>query len=214
MNPIALSSPDGIAYAYACSQCHNITHYSKYKQAPDERSLELAKKGAENCCICSRCRNAPVCDEEWCCEQCKSIAETESEVAMARYKIENEKRNEAIQGSLKKAKNVDSATLLRNTMSDISENLYCAGWLVNLEYTLWDIVNGGDRSFGMGELNDAEVNNLKSLSENASGWWRWDDEIKGELFVASNEWQEIYSKHKPDTDDKELSEEEFDDLFI
>ena len=98
-------------------------------------------------------------------------------------------------------------------MSDISEDFWCAGWLDKLEYTLWGIVEGGNRSFGMGEVRDEQINGLKKLSQKAGGWWRYDDSVKEELFITIDEWKEIYSKYIPDPDYRELSEEEFDEIL-
>jgi hypothetical protein len=39
-------------------------------------------------------------------------------------------------------------------MSDISEEYYCAGWLIGLEEILWSMVVGNRREFGMGVVTE------------------------------------------------------------
>ncbi len=57
-------------------------------------------------------------------------------------------------------------------MSDISENHYCAGWLVDLEYHLWDILSGKTREFGLGTVSDEVVADLKELVSVTGIWPR------------------------------------------
>jgi hypothetical protein len=38
--------------------------------------------------------------------------------------------------------------LLEELMSQISEEGFSAGWMKNLEFDLWRIINGGDRRYG------------------------------------------------------------------
>ncbi len=83
---------------------------------------------------------------------------------------------------------------LVNFMSGISEYYYCAGWLTGLEFILWGMAyHGHDREFGMGEVSNDEIEHLKQLSEDADGWWRWDNE-DGNRFVTLDEWRAIYAK--------------------
>ena len=46
-------------------------------------------------------------------------------------------------------------------MRRLSEDYYCAGWLVGLEDHLWAMVQGGDRHFGVGEVTVEEVARLR-----------------------------------------------------
>lgn len=80
----------------------------------------------------------------------------------------------------------DIAIRLRNFMSNISEDYWCAGWLIGLEHRLWEIIQGGSRDFGLDVITEKEVNELRRLHEKAGGWWIW----KGnrEVFVTTKEW--------------------------
>ena len=86
-----------------------------------------------------------------------------------------------------KARNRDSAILLRYFMQELSERYYCAGWRVGLEYDLWALVCGGIRAMGLEEPNEAEIIELRRLSEAAGGWWKWDAE-RGTIFLTLEEW--------------------------
>lgn len=91
--------------------------------------------------------------------------------------------------SLAKAADQDAAVLLKASMGGISEEYYCAGWLIGLEHKLWRMVEGGDRRFGMGEVREDEATELKRLSEKAGGWWIYSEDNSGETFVTAEEWQ-------------------------
>lgn len=76
---------------------------------------------------------------------------------------------------------------LADYMSDMSEEAYCAGWMVGLEYVLWSAVIDGPRKYGRLEITDEHIAKLKELSDACGGWIRFDYE-KGEIFVSSGEW--------------------------
>ena len=59
--------------------------------------------------------------------------------------------------------------LLRQLMEDISEDHYCAGWMMNLELNLWRMVEGGPRGYGMGDVSEEQVEQLRQLSKDAGG---------------------------------------------
>lgn len=94
--------------------------------------------------------------------------------------------------SLEKAKSKDAAELLVIHMSNISEDHYCAGWLMGLEYKLWDVLNGGDPQFGFGPISPQNIERLRELHERAGGWWMWVGENmdSGKVFVTTEEWKE------------------------
>jgi len=56
-----------------------------------------------------------------------------------------------------------TAGLLRKVMSGISEECWCAGWLHNLEYLLWDAVTGRRE----GICSPEEIEQLKCLHAGA-----------------------------------------------
>ncbi len=72
-------------------------------------------------------------------------------------------------------------------MSSVSEEAYCARWLVDLEFILWaELVDPGSGGF-RGRLSDGERQGLKTLSEAAGGWVVYDKD-KGNAFVTLDEW--------------------------
>jgi len=75
------------------------------------------------------------------------------------------------------------AGALARAMSDYSEEMWCAGWLIDLEYILWARVLEGEQA------------DIKALADAAGGWIVWDDPDEGETFVPMAEWLEIYKKN-------------------
>jgi len=80
----------------------------------------------------------------------------------------------------------DAALELAQLMSDISERCYYAGWLGGTEDVLWSTLNTGPRKWGTGSIRQKDIDQLKSLSEQAQGWVTYTDE--GGRFVPIAEW--------------------------
>ena len=92
-------------------------------------------------------------------------------------------------------------------MSDISEEHWCAGWLVGLEYSLWrciqdaeqgklETVKWGDRevtgvSFGMEVIPKEKLFRMRDVARLVNGWFIWDG--NSEKFVSMEEWLKLYS---------------------
>ena len=75
------------------------------------------------------------------------------------------------------------AALFR-TMSDLSETCWCAGWMDGTEYALWDAVEKNQPVWwGMEEVRQRDIDDLRRLRELSGGWWIWDDEHY-ETFVS------------------------------
>ena len=83
-------------------------------------------------------------------------------------------------------------TLLR-MMEDMSEDYWCAGWLNDLEYSLWTAVITGNVNFGWG-MQERELTRLKHLHEMAGGWWIWVGGEERQRFVTTDEWLKIYAE--------------------
>lgn len=81
-----------------------------------------------------------------------------------------------------------TAGLLVKLMSAISKEYWCAGWMHNLEYTLWDVVSGKREDICKPE----EIEPLKYLSGKCGGWIVWDEQAKGEKFVPMQDWLRLY----------------------
>ena len=94
------------------------------------------------------------------------------------------------------AKMTPEQEALRDYMSELSEDYYCAGWLVDLEYVLWDVLEGNKNAFAGGELKDEEIQKLRDLSAKCEGWIYWDDDHEthnplefGESFIPLGLWK-------------------------
>ena len=88
----------------------------------------------------------------------------------------------------------DAREQLRELMSEISEDCWCAAWLNGLEYSLWAMVKGADRKFGMDEVRKHEVDELRRLSAECGGWWVWSEANGEEVFAPMAEWLGMYTK--------------------
>lgn len=94
----------------------------------------------------------------------------------------------------------DAAELLRHLMSEISEDHYCAGWLIGLEFRLWRIVLGGPPKFGFDDVSPERIADLERLSKKCGGWIVWSEGC-GEVFVPMDEWQRMYAAEKGPAND-------------
>ena len=86
---------------------------------------------------------------------------------------------------------------LYETMSDISEDCYYAGWMHGLEYAIWGALQDGDRRYGVGEMDAGQLEKVRQLSASLNGWIIWfddDDDASlpvdewGPRFVDMAEW--------------------------
>lgn len=83
---------------------------------------------------------------------------------------------------------------LAEYMSELSEEAYCAGWLEDLEFSLWRIVLDGSGRFGFMEITTEHVSNLKEFSRLCGGWIFFDD-LNGETFVSLKDWEKRFANH-------------------
>ena len=75
-------------------------------------------------------------------------------------------------------------------MTGISEEFWCAGWMMGLEYSLWNAAAGN----GQGRFTDRQVTLLKLLAEEADGWWVWSKKDGKPHFVRLETWREMLAK--------------------
>jgi hypothetical protein len=87
----------------------------------------------------------------------------------------------------------DDEKRLLDLMSEISESAWAAGWMLDLEYNLWHIVQTGPRSYGSIYVTEFQIKELMSLSNITGGWIFFDNE-KGEQPIKINEWIIMYDK--------------------
>lgn len=94
--------------------------------------------------------------------------------------------------------------LLYDTMSEISERCYAAGWMQGNEYRLWSACADptDPLHYGMGEITAHEVATLRGLSAEIGGWIHWCDDAThpqlhiddwGPRFVPMLEWVGMYA---------------------
>lgn len=69
-------------------------------------------------------------------------------------------------------------------MFGLSEECWCAGWMHDLEYRLWD---ARPPVVGMGTITERQVALLHMLADEANGWWSWQGE-PDPVFVLMPEW--------------------------
>jgi hypothetical protein len=84
-------------------------------------------------------------------------------------------------------------SLLR-LMEDQSEDCWCASWLRDLEFSLWNTITTGKTDWGFG-MRDCDLARLKHLHEMAGGWWIWADDEVGRRFVTTEEWLAILARN-------------------
>jgi hypothetical protein len=81
---------------------------------------------------------------------------------------------------------------LADYMSELSEEAYCAGWMMDLEYDLWNAVLGHSNEYGRLALGDAEISRLNKLAKECGGWVIFDDATQ-ETWVPMAEWERLFS---------------------
>lgn len=198
MNPLPLRNGRRI-FAYACGRCHEVHvsgSYQNYDPAEvdrrRDRAVKTSKAHAARCCTCSDCGvELPRTTHGRCapCEE-KDQARTTRihEEFDARDKARDARNAAAIAAA---GGHPVTAERLREMMGDLSEECWCASWLMGCEHALWEMVEeepGKDHRWGMGTVLAAEVDDLRRMSAEAGGWWRWDEAAGGLVFVPMAEW--------------------------
>jgi hypothetical protein len=84
---------------------------------------------------------------------------------------------------------------LLDLMSGISEEYWCAGWLRDLEFELWNAV-AGSHTQESGALTMRQTALLRLLSEECDGWWHWQNDTDNPQFVSLAEWRRVLAERK------------------
>ena len=84
------------------------------------------------------------------------------------------------------------ARRLADYMSELSEEAYCAGWMMELEYDLWNALIEGPREYGFIQLTNEHIAQLRKLSRNARGWIVFDPDT-AETLLRLAEWKKKFS---------------------
>lgn len=85
---------------------------------------------------------------------------------------------------------------LANLISDISNDHQFAGWMGDIEYSLWKmVVNvGASRHYGFGSVKEHRIDRLYDLANKLQGWVYWNEDC-GETFVTLDTWREMYDNY-------------------
>jgi len=98
----------------------------------------------------------------------------------------------------------DPRHALRELMSELSEDAYCAAWHPDTEYRLWEILKGERSAWMALAVADQRIAELRRLHLATGGWWRWNPELDGgwgdQEFVSAADWERLYAAT---VDDKE-----------
>jgi hypothetical protein len=87
---------------------------------------------------------------------------------------------------------------LAHTMAEISEDGFCAQWMMGLEFDLWDIITGRRPvRYGQTDVTLTQVGLLLALSEATGGWIHWDDQLDREAFIPIDEWRKLVAARPP-----------------
>ncbi|RZL32917.1 MAG: hypothetical protein EOO96_13105 [Pedobacter sp.] len=78
-------------------------------------------------------------------------------------------------------------------MSEISEKCYSAGWVLNLEYVLWDALTSGPRKYGHDLITEKDIKILKELSLKTKGWVMFDNSSE-DTYIEKELWEIKFSK--------------------
>lgn len=87
--------------------------------------------------------------------------------------------------------------LLSMLMSEISEECMCAGWIMDLEYTLWDVLQGKPVWSRWSDISPTQLEMLREVSEELGDWVIWNPDPKATedtVFVSLGEWQRMYAE--------------------
>ena len=94
------------------------------------------------------------------------------------------------------AKSLSPAAIdLRLAMSAISEDCYCAGWLISLEYQLWSAVMNGPVAAGCWNVTQSDIDRLRLLARRCGGWIVWDETQLNEAWLPIENWLRQYDEY-------------------
>jgi hypothetical protein len=86
----------------------------------------------------------------------------------------------------------DEAERLISLMSDLSEELWCAGWLIDCEYLFWKWATAKG-------VHITAIAAIKEAGSEAGGWAHWPTDDRdfpigdGPVFVPITEWLYLYN---------------------
>lgn len=78
---------------------------------------------------------------------------------------------------------------LLSQMRYYSERRWCCGWLIDLEYVLWDEIMNS-------ESTDRDLLEIAELAAHVNGWWIWNKDEELERFIELAEWASKFAVWK------------------
>lgn len=86
---------------------------------------------------------------------------------------------------------------LYDRMSEISEECFCAGWIGDNEYDIWNALQHSDPSPGCRRMSPRLLRRCQQLSTEIGGWIYWAD---GPQFAPMAQWlMMVDARRKPGT---------------
>lgn len=83
-------------------------------------------------------------------------------------------------------------------MKQLSEDIYCASWLNDLEFRVWDMAFGGENTLGDTPVTDRMAKSFRDIAALADGWWVWPDTVGEDgsdaIFIPMNRWKECLAR--------------------
>jgi hypothetical protein len=80
-------------------------------------------------------------------------------------------------------------------MKQMSDDFFCASWLSDLEFIVWDMTFGKQQSFAGVDVTDEMAKSFRDLAILSDGWWIWDDDAdpseENPVFITMKRWKEI-----------------------
>ncbi len=186
MNCYELLRPDGAATGiWACGECHRPHAISWKGRMP---ASDTNRESAERCCVPRDCRycGRPTekdvfGDYEWAHEECIP-------------KIEPKPAHPSMANPY--------ARLLYQKMSAISEDCWCAGWLMGNEYTLWELIHSENHDYRWRNVSGQDLEELRVLSEHAGGWiWTGPAHEFTPQLLPFDAWRARFEEHNSTADD-------------
>ena len=86
--------------------------------------------------------------------------------------------------------------MLKEYMSDLSEEAYSARWMQHLEYALWLAVENGPRKYGRLAISKEHIAKLISLSKKCGGWVYWNEQSE-ETWITIEDWEKMFKENLP-----------------
>lgn len=200
MNPIPLRHQRRV-YAYACGRCHQVYDGGSIRSAIldadserlyRDRQAGHSKHEAERCCTCRGCGVELPGRRTGYCDPCHARHTEKMVAALSESAARNAARDARNNAAVVDAGgDVDCADQLFRFMEETIGSCWYGGWPIGSEGILWALAQdaGVDHEWGQGTVTADDTARLRRLSDAARGWWRWDDDAGGPVFVPLDAWK-------------------------